>query len=86
MTEFGRTPNLDFANLARIGYRMVIYPVTALRSALFAAREVLMGIRDSGHQRDQIPRMLTRAELYDLLGYAGYEARDRAYFGRKDEG
>jgi hypothetical protein len=25
--------------------------------------------------------MLTRAELYDLLGYAGFEERDRGYFG-----
>ena len=25
--------------------------------------------------------MLTRAELYDLLNYEGFEARDRAYFG-----
>jgi len=25
--------------------------------------------------------MLTRAELYDLLGYSDYEARDRANFG-----
>jgi methylisocitrate lyase len=29
-----------------------------------------------------VPQMLTRAELYDLLGYTGYEARDRAYFGQ----
>jgi methylisocitrate lyase len=85
MTEFGRTPNLDLATLANLGYRLVIYPVTALRAALFAAREVLTAIRDSGHQRDHLPRMLTRAELYDLLGYSGYEARDRAYFGRKDD-
>jgi hypothetical protein len=28
---------------------------------------------------------LTRAELYDLLGYTGYEARDRAYFGKGPE-
>jgi hypothetical protein len=29
--------------------------------------------------------MLTRQELYDLLGYADYEARDREYFGTKTE-
>ena len=81
MTEFGRSPNLDFAELAAMGYRMVIYPVTAFRAALRAAQETLQAIRDQGHQRDVLPRMLTRAELYDLLGYAGYEARDRAYFG-----
>jgi methylisocitrate lyase len=86
MTEFGRSPNLDFSALAEMGYRMVIFPVTALRAALFAAREVLTAVRARGHQRDLLPRMLSRAELYDLLGYADYEARDRAYFGRRGEG
>jgi methylisocitrate lyase len=81
VTEFGRSPILDFAALAGMGYRMVLYPVTTLRVALRAARDVLTDIRDQGHQRDAVPRMLTRAELYDLLDYSGYEARDRGYFG-----
>ena len=46
-----------------------------------SAQDVLRDIRDKGHQRDRLPEMLTRAELYDLLGYADYEARDRKYFG-----
>jgi methylisocitrate lyase len=82
MTEFGRSPNLDFATLAAMGYRMVLYPVTALRSALRAAWATLAVIRERGHQRDLLDHMLTRAELYDLLGYSDYEARDRAYFGK----
>src|SRR5438270_6725604 len=36
MTEFGKSPNLDFAVLAGMGYRMVLYPVTSLRAALRA--------------------------------------------------
>jgi methylisocitrate lyase len=81
MTEFGRGPLLDFSELAAMGYRVVLYPVTTLRVALRAAEAVLSDLRRLGHQRDDLPRMLTRAELYDLLDYAGYEARDRAYFG-----
>jgi methylisocitrate lyase len=81
MTEFGRSPLLDFATLAGMGYRLVIYPVTALRAALRAAQTVLAEILHRGHQRDCLPQLLTRAELYELLGYSGYEARDRAYFG-----
>jgi methylisocitrate lyase len=80
MTEFGRGPILDFSVLAGLGYRLVLYPVTTLRAALRAARDVLTDLREKGHQRDQLPRMLTRAELYDLLDYSGYEARDREYF------
>lgn len=81
MTEFGKGPLLDFATLAAMGYRMVLYPLTAFRSALRAAQETLRELRERGHQRDRVPQMLTRAELYDLLGYSGYEARDQAYFG-----
>jgi methylisocitrate lyase len=80
-TEFGRSPNLDIGAFSRLGYCMVLFPLTAFRSALRAARETLADIQAKGHQRDRLGDMLTRAELYDLLGYAGYEARDQAYFG-----
>ncbi len=80
MTEFGRSPLLDFPTLAEMGYRLVLYPVTTLRSALRAAQQTLADILTKGHQRDRLPQMLTRAELYELLDYAGYEQRDRAYF------
>jgi methylisocitrate lyase len=81
MTEFGRGPILDFTELAELGYRMVLYPVTTLRVALRAVQAALTDILAKGHQRDQLSQMLTRAELYDLLDYAGYEERDRSYFG-----
>jgi methylisocitrate lyase len=80
-TEFGRSPNLDLQAFGRIGFHMVLFPVTAFRSALKAAQQTLVDIAAKGHQRDQLPSMLTRAELYDLLNYASYEVRDRAFFG-----
>ena len=72
---------LSLATLAGMGYRLVLYPLTAFRVALHAAQRALEELHQKGHQRDLLPQMLTRAELYDLLGYAGYEERDRAYFG-----
>src|SRR5262245_51848091 len=81
MTEFGKSPTLDFASLAGLGYRMVLYPLTAFRVAMKAAEESLAELSRSGHQKSLVPRMQTRAELYDLLGYTGYEERDRQYFG-----
>lgn len=80
MTEFGKGPLLTISELGAMGYKMVLYPLTAFRSAMRAAAETLTLLRDAGHQRDALPRMLTRAELYDLLGYTGYEERDRSYF------
>jgi methylisocitrate lyase len=81
MTEFGQGPLLTVNELGQMGYSMVLYPLTAFRVAMKAAEDALRTLRDAGHQRDAVPRMLTRAELYDLLGYTGYEERDRAYFG-----
>ncbi|HEX3149104.1 MAG TPA: methylisocitrate lyase [Gemmataceae bacterium] len=81
MTEFGKGPLLSVAELGAMGYPMVLYPLTAFRSAMKAATETLLALKNAGHQRDSVSRMLTRAELYDLLGYTGYEERDRAYFG-----
>lgn len=72
MTEFGRTPIIPAPDFGRMGYSMVVYPVTALRVMLGAARELLAALKSSGSQEALIPRMLTRAELYDLLGYDGY--------------
>jgi methylisocitrate lyase len=81
MTEFGRGPLLTVSELGGMGYKLVLYPLTAFRSAMKAAAETLIQLHHAGHQRDALPRMMTRAELYDLLGYQGYEERDRAYFG-----
>jgi methylisocitrate lyase len=80
MTEFGKSPMFDVESLSAMGYRMVIFPVTTFRAAMRAAEETLRAIREKGHQRDRLPHMLTRAELYELLGYTGYEERDRSYF------
>jgi methylisocitrate lyase len=82
MTEFGKSPSLDVATLGSLGYRMVLFPLTAFRVAMKAVFETLSLLRQQGRQTDALPRMLTRTELYDLLGYTDFEARDRAYFGR----
>ena len=81
MTEFGKGPLIPLADLGKMGYAMALYPLTAFRAAMKAAEETLRLLKEHGHQRDAVPRMMTRAELYDVLGYDGYEARDRAYFG-----
>lgn len=86
MTEFGRGPLIDFATLAEIGYRIVLYPLTPFRAAMKAAEETLLVLKSEGTQRSIVERMQSRAELYDLIDYAGWEARDAAYFGRRPVG
>ncbi len=84
LTEFGRGPLLTFDELSSLGYRAVLYPLTAFRSAMKAAEETLIHLRDHGTQRELLGRMQTRAELYEIIGYDDWEARDRSYFGGND--
>jgi methylisocitrate lyase len=80
MTEFGKSPLLDAAALGSLGYRIILFPLTGFRAAMKAAEEALADLFRQGTQKNSIPRMQTRAELYELLGYQGYEERDKRYF------
>jgi methylisocitrate lyase len=80
MTEFGKSPLLDMPTLQRLGYRIVLFPLTAFRAAMKAAETSLRLILTQGHQQGAIPTMMTRAELYEILDYRGYEERDRRFF------
>ena len=76
MTEFGRTPFFTAAEFEAMGYRMVIWPVTALRVAARAQAELYAAIARDGGAHAMIDRMQTRAELYEAIDYAAYEALD----------
>jgi methylisocitrate lyase len=83
MTEFGKSPLLSLDELAEMGYAVVLYPVTLLRTAMKAIEAALAVIADEGTQAELLDLMQSRQELYDLLGYSDYEARDRANFSGK---
>jgi methylisocitrate lyase len=69
MTEFGRSPLLSARQLATMGYRMIIFPLTAFRVSMKAAEKCLRDLKQSGTQRTWLDRMQTREELYDLMDY-----------------
>ena len=69
MTEFGKSPLLNFKELEEIGYRMVIFPMSAFRVAMKASAEFLRALKGKGSQADWIDKMQTRKELYELLDY-----------------
>jgi methylisocitrate lyase len=76
MTEFGRTPYLSRAQFAALGYEMVIWPVTSLRIEARAVGELYATLADKGSAESLLPRMQPRAELYETIGLADYEALD----------
>ncbi len=83
ITEFGKTPLLSARQLEDLGYNMMILPATGLRLAMKAVRDGLAEIRRTGTQAGIVDRMLTRAELYELLNYEDYNAFDQSIFNFK---
>jgi methylisocitrate lyase len=76
MTEFGKTPYLTVKEFEALGYRLVLFPVTALRVATQAIEAMLEELKAFGTQRQSLDKMQTRQRLYELLRYAEYEKRD----------
>jgi len=76
MTEFGRTPQLSLAQWDDFGYEVVIFPVSGFRIAARAVERFYANLHQNGHVQDTLPSMMTRAELYETIGYYDYEALD----------
>ena len=76
VTEFGKSELFSVADLGSAGVKMVIFPVSLLRIAMGAAERALETLSREGSLASEVPAMQTRADLYDLLDYASYEAFD----------
>ncbi|SDQ86100.1 methylisocitrate lyase [Quadrisphaera sp. DSM 44207] len=80
MTEFGRSALFTTAQLADVGVNIVIFPVSLLRIAMGAAERALDVLAAEGTLEPVVPAMQTRARLYELVDYGGYERFDSSVF------
>ena len=85
ITEFGKTPLFTTQELASAGVRLVLYPLSAFRAMSKAALDVYGAIRRDGTQKNVLPLMQTRTELYDKLGYLDYERKLDELFGTSND-
>jgi len=73
ITEFGQTPLFTTTELGSTGVDIVLYCCSAYRAMNAAALKVYQTIRAEGTQKNLIPMMQTRDDLYKYLGYHDYE-------------
>ena len=85
MTEFGKTPDLTAQQFSNLGYRMVIFPMTAFRVMMKAVEGVFAELKERGTPGALKDRMQTRRELYSLLRYDEYRETDAALAGAHPE-
>jgi len=83
ITEFGSTPLFTVEELRRVQVAMVLYPLSAFRAMNKAAQTVYEAVRKEGGQKNVVPLMQTRQELYDAIGYWDYENKLDELFQKK---
>jgi methylisocitrate lyase len=87
ITEFGKTPLYTRDELGAVGVDIVLHCCSAYRAMNAAALRTLEIIRSTGTQRDAVPLMQTREDLYRYLDYHAYEQKlDAMFSAGKDKG
>ncbi len=82
LTEFGSTPLFTLDQLRSVNVDIALYCCGAYRAMNAAALNFYQVLRREGTQKNAVPTMQTRAELYDYLGYHEYENKLDALFSQ----
>ena len=77
MTEFGVTPETSMEEWEQLGFELVIYPVSSLRVAAATMRDFYKSLLQNGSASQFKEKMMTRAELYEVIDYHQYEELDK---------
>jgi methylisocitrate lyase len=79
MVETGRTPLLTPAELADLGFTLVVSPLSVLFSVTKAARDALAVLRARGSLRDHLDRLVDFGAFGDVVGLAEHAATEARY-------
>lgn len=79
MVEAGRTPLLTPDELAQLGFRLVVSPLTALFSMVAAVRTSLELLASVGSLRDDLDRLVSFDEFTEIVGLPAITATEERY-------
>jgi len=79
MIEEGITPNLTANELGKMGYKMVVFPLSALYSSTFAIKHTLQILKEKGTTKELKNNMITFQEFNDLVNLSKYNKLEKKY-------
>lgn len=79
MMEGGKTPLLSAEELRRLGFRLVVFPLTALFSATYAVREAFQTLKTKGTTRSAMRKMVTFDEFNKFVDLQKYKTLEQKY-------
>jgi 2,3-dimethylmalate lyase len=81
--EGGKTPPMPFDQLKELGYRILIFPISALLVATQAVRTVMEKIRADGTPFRVAPELMPFKQFNDLLGLSEIQTLEQRFAVRK---
>lgn len=79
MASSGKTPLLHTDELAKIGFKLAIYPNFAILAAIPAVRNYLANLREKGTVSHLLTGMASFTEWFDILGMNDVQALEERY-------
>jgi 2,3-dimethylmalate lyase len=79
MIEEGITPNLTADQLRKMGFKMVVFPLSALYSATFAIKQTLQTLKKMGTTKELKNKMTTFQEFNDLVNLSAYRKLEKKH-------
>lgn len=79
MIEEGITPNLTADQLRKMGFKMVVFPLSALYSATFAIKQTLQTLKKTCTTKELKNKMITFQEFNDLVNLSVYRKLEKKY-------
>jgi 2-methylisocitrate lyase-like PEP mutase family enzyme len=81
MVETGRTPLLTAAELAELGFRLIVSPLSLLFSAVRAMREAAAALAPHGTMREHLDTLVSFDDFTRLVDLDGHRAMEERYAG-----
>lgn len=79
MIEEGATPNLSSQELEKLGFRMVVFPLSALYSSTYAIKNVLSSLKQTGMTYNLKNQMITFNEFNEFVNLPKYNKMEKKY-------
>jgi methylisocitrate lyase len=79
MMEGGKTPLLSAEELRKIGFRLVVFPLSALFATTYAVRDVFQALKRNGITKSVINKMVTFEEFNKFVDLPKYKQLEQKY-------
>jgi methylisocitrate lyase len=79
MIEDGVTPNLPASKLLEIGYRVAVFPLSALYSATYAMQQVFSELKKTGATKQTRKQMVTFKDFNKLVDLEKFMSLEQRY-------